>query len=111
MYTPETFSINLIPKLDEKNSWTGELQVVIVTDQDNPLDSESYNSMMHLSQLVACSVAYMEQNPKVIFDIEEFIDTADEDEEEAEETRPLKVTNVTDNIISIDFGTKTKGNA
>lgn len=106
---PEAFTINLIPNLDEQNRWTGELKVVIVTDKDNPMDSESYNSMMHLSQLVACSVAYMEQNPKVIFDIEEFID--DVDSEDYDDEPQLKVTNVKDNIISIDFSTKTKGNA
>jgi hypothetical protein len=103
----EAFSVNLIPKLDDKNSWTGELEVVIMTDKENPLDSDSYNGMMHLSQIVACSVAYMEENPKMIHAIEEFLNDVEEDMED----KKLTVTGVKDNVISIDFATKTKGNA
>ena len=82
MYSERAFSINLIPKVDEKNSWTGELEVIIMTDKDNPLDSDSYNGMMHLSQLVACSVAYMEEHPSLISDIENFIDELEPEEED-----------------------------
>jgi len=105
-YNERAFSINLIPKIDEKNSWTGELEVVIVTDKDNPLDSDSYNGMMHLSQLVACSVAYMEEHPSLISDIENFID-----ELEPEEDSSVSVTHVEDNVVHLNFRTKTKGNA
>ena len=106
-YNERAFSINLIPKIDEKNSWTGELEVVIVTDKDNPLDSDSYNGMMHLSQLVACSVAYMEEHPSLISDIENFIDELEPEDEDSS----ASVTHVEDNVVHLNFRTKTKGNA
>lgn len=107
MYSERAFSINLIPKVDEKNSWTGELEVIIMTDKDNPLDSDSYNGMMHLSQLVACSVAYMEEHPSLISDIENFIDELEPEDEDSN----VSVTHVEDNVVHLNFKTKTKGNA
>ena len=61
MYNESSFSINLVPVTDGKNSWTGELEVVIMTDKENPLDSESCNSLMHLSDSVASDAALARQ--------------------------------------------------
>ena len=104
---PTSFCIQLKPVIDDDCAWTGELEVNIITDKENPLDKGSYMSMMHLSEIVACSVAYMEENPKMIHAIEEFLNDVEEDMED----KKLTVTGVKDNVISIDFATKTKGNA
>jgi len=107
MYNERAFSINLIPKVDEKNSWTGELEVIIMADKDNPLDSDSYNGMMHLSQLVACSVAYMEEHPSLISNLENFIDEYESEDED----NNVSITHVKDNVVHLNFKTNTKGNA
>ncbi len=107
IYNPEAFCINLIPKTNEENNWTGELEVVIMTDKENPLDSESYQGMMHLSQIIACTVAYLEEHPSVIESIEDFMEDYDK---EVKKPKVL-VSGVEGNVISIDFGTKTEGSA
>lgn len=107
MYNESSFSINLVPVTDEKNSWTGELEVVIMTDKENPLDSESYNSLMHLSQMIACTVAYMEENPKLISEIENFMD----EHEPEDNDNSLSVSSVEDNVVHLSFKSRTKGNA
>ena len=106
---PTAFSIQLRPVVDEDYAWTGELEVNIVTDKENPLDKTSYMSMMHLSEIVACSVAYMEENPELIEKIEEFIDRPGYDIPETEQEPEVEYTE--GNIVKLKFGSKTKGNA
>jgi len=95
--------------VDEDCVWTGELEVNIMTDRDNPLDKSSYISMMHLTEIVACSVAYMEQNPDLIEKIEDFIESTEYDEPEI--IQKPEYEHVDGNVIKLKFGSKTKGNA
>ena len=106
---PTSFCIQLKPVVDEDYSWTGELEVNIITDKENPLDKVSYMSMMHLSEVVACSVAYMEENPELIAKIEEFIDAPEHDEIPAKQEPKIQYTD--GNIVKLNFGSRTKGNA
>jgi hypothetical protein len=110
MIDPTSFCIQLKPVVDDEYIWTGELEVNIVTDKYNPLDKDSYIHMMHLTELVACSVAYMEQNPELIEKIEEFIDTP-EYEETFSKGSKLEVESVEGNVVKLSFGSRTKGNA
>lgn len=106
---PTSFCIQLKPVVDEDYSWTGELEVNIITDKHNPLDKTSFMSMMHLSEVVACSVAYMEENPELIEKIEAFIDTPEYDESPARSEPEVQYTE--GNIVKLNFGSRTKGNA
>lgn len=104
-----SFYVQITPVTNEENQWIGELHVNIMTDKHNPLDRESYSSMMHLSEVVACSIAYMEQHPELIEDIENFIDSVDA-EEVATFVKP-EVEYTEGNVVKLSFGTKTKGSA
>jgi hypothetical protein len=64
---------------------------------------------MHLSEVVACSVAYMEENPDLIGKIEEFIDRPDNDEIPTKEEPEIQYTD--GNVVKLNFGSRTKGNA
>tara|TARA_E500000318_G_scaffold111923_1_gene132670 strand:- start:239 stop:571 length:333 start_codon:yes stop_codon:yes gene_type:complete len=106
---PTAFCIQLRPVVDEDFAWTGELEVNIITDKDNPLDKTSFMSMMHLSEVVACSVAYMEENPELIEKIEEFIGTPEYQDDIVDKEPQVQYTE--GNIIKLNFGSNTKGNA
>jgi hypothetical protein len=106
---PTAFCIQLRPVVDEDFAWTGELEVNIITDKDNPLDKTSFMSMMHLSEVVACSVAYMEENPELIEKIEEFISTPEYQDDIVDKEPQVQYTE--GNIIKLNFGSNTKGNA
>jgi|TARA_R100000149_G_C5786518_1_gene80049 heat shock protein HspQ len=106
---PTSFCIQLKPVIDADYAWTGELEVNIITDKNNPLDKPSYLSLMHLSEVVACSVAYMEENPDLIGKIEEFIDRPDNDEIPTKEEPEIQYTD--GNVVKLNFGSRTKGNA
>lgn len=109
MVDDTSFYIQLKPTVDENYEWTGDLEVNIVTDKENPIDKNSFMSMMHLSEIVACSIAYMEEYPDLISSIEDFMDSA---EFEARKTNNEPQVEYTDgNVIKLTFGSKTKGNA
>ena len=106
---PKSFCIQLKPVVDEDFVWTGELEVSIITDEHNPLERESYLHMKHLSDIVACSVAYMEKNPHMIKEIEKFIEEPDEDDLNIDFEPEIEYTE--SNIVKLNFKSRTKGNA
>ena len=99
-----TFSIDLIPELDEYHTWTGMLKINIVAEKRHlsALDASSYDSLMHLTQLVSCTVAYMERDPRLVHTLEEFMN---------EEDKPKIEYSNDSNVVKLSFRTKTKGSA
>ena len=107
---PESFYIELKPGLDEKNSWTGELEVNIIRDKTNPMDKQSMLHLAHLTNLVACCVAYMDEHPSFLEAIEEYmLDTSDSISNI--EDNVAHVENTDTNVVKLNFGSKTKGSA
>jgi len=60
---PASCFIELSPELDDKNAWTGGLVLNILTSKDSPLDDDSRSHLINLCQLVASTVALMEEDP------------------------------------------------
>ena len=94
---PSAFYIELLPDLDENNNWLGGLQVNIITSKENPMQTDSRRDLLHLSQLVASSIAFMEKNVDYADKLEEFIKEPEEE---------IKYEG---NVIHFNF--KTEGNA
>jgi len=112
MFDPTAISIQLKPNLDEENSWTGELEVTILYDKENPMNVSSFLHLQHLAEIVACSIAYMEKNPEVIADIERFISEIEEDEEvEETKSKDYNVEKLEGNVLKLSFNSNTKGSA
>ena len=97
---PNSCFIELNP-ICEKSYWTGELEVNIIASEKSELDKESKESLLHLSQLVAATIALMEQDPNLTLRLENFLN------EEEDEIRKQKKANITKqidgNIISLNF--------
>jgi len=110
MFNPESFYVELKPKLDEENSWTGELEVHLLTDKENPMDKESLLHLMHLTNLVACCVSYMDEHPDFLETMEQYMLDTPEDLSDIED-RIAKVEYTDSNIVKLSFSSKTKGNA
>jgi|TARA_B100000035_G_C20822245_1_gene474771 hypothetical protein len=108
-YDPSSFYIQLKPVQDEENSWTGGLEVSIIRDELNPMDAESIHSLGQLSNLVACCVAYMDENQDFIDEMYRFMQ--EEDEENFVDMSPNVEYKNGSNIIQIHFNSKTKGSA
>ena len=75
---PNSCFIELNPKCD-KSYWTGELEVNIIASEKSDLDKESRESLLHLSQLVASTIALMERDPNLTLKLENFLNEEDDE--------------------------------
>ena len=96
---PNSCFIELNPKCDE-NYWTGEIEVNIIMSEKNKMDSESKESLLHLSQMVAATVALMEQDPQLTVRLENFLDNEDSF---MHKNRKQIETKTEGNVITLNF--------
>jgi len=108
------YTIRIRPFQHENGEWTGEIDVAIVTGEDNDLSDEDYSQILHLTKMVASSIPVMEYNEDLrdaVHDfVEQHVDQVDV-QFEPEEDLSNKVVDRDENIIKIDFSTRTKGSA
>tara|TARA_R100001463_G_scaffold32259_1_gene72446 strand:- start:457 stop:807 length:351 start_codon:yes stop_codon:yes gene_type:complete len=102
--------IELQPFLNKDNGWTGQVEVNILTSQNNPMDLESRKDLLHLCQLVASTVALMEQDVELADRLEDFVNEKEE-HEPACEKKKVDITHEDGNVIHLSFKTNTKGSA
>jgi|TARA_R100000951_G_C2648216_1_gene183345 hypothetical protein len=100
-----SYFIEIQPKMLDSD-WTGELEVNIITSQNNPLPEESRAHMLHLCQLVASTVALMERRPALIDELEDFL--GEEETYYKEQDKKKVTTTVKDNVITLKFNKETK---
>lgn len=106
----QSFYIQLYPILDKDSEWQGNLQVNIITGPDNVMEDEPYSQMIHLCQLVASTIPFMEENPEFISTLEKFM-RSNQLDEQYEEENEIELEYGEDNVVKINFNSRTKGNA
>tara|TARA_R100000426_G_scaffold86353_1_gene67676 strand:+ start:127 stop:477 length:351 start_codon:yes stop_codon:yes gene_type:complete len=111
---PRSYYVQIKPIVDDEEDWTGQLEVNIIGDKQNPLQKDGLKHLQHLTELVACSIAYMEENPDYYTKLEEFLASPDNDEDEYisfKETVDDKIEKVEGNVVKLSFKSRTKGSA
>ena len=98
---PSDFVLRVRPDLDEDGVWTGGVDVAVITSEGNEINDEDYGQLMHFCKMLASCVPIMEFNEDLRDLAHNFV----------EEKGYGNVIERDDNVISIDFGTKTKGSA
>ena len=92
---------------------TGEVDISIISQADNPLNDEGYTQLMHFCKMMCATIPIMEQDESlrnlVHTYVMEVVDREDEDMLEDEEG--LIFTQEEGNVIHLSFGSKTKGSA
>jgi len=111
---PEDFVLRVRPYTDGKGSWNGEIDIAIITQPENNLNDEDYFQMMHFCKMMASTVPIMEVNEQLRELVHEYVinvvDNAADIDVELEDNK-LVVVKEKDNVVHINFGTKTKGSA
>ena len=106
----EDIIISLRPTILEEGQWSGDISVSIMAGRTNPLEDEDYYSFLHFAKMVASSIPIMERSEELREIIHNYVlaevDTVNESEEEKG-----KVIDITDNVVTLSFGSKTKGQA
>ena len=105
---PSDFVLRVRPDLDEEGVWTGGIDVAVITSEGNEINDEDYGQLMHFCKMLASCVPIMEFNEDLRDLAHHFVE---EKLDIIEEKGYGNVIERDDNVISIDFGTKTKGSA
>ena len=104
-------------KETDKYFWSGNLDVSILAGRTNPLEDDDYYSLLHFAKMVAASVPVMEKSEELREIIHNYVvsevDTIDNEvvKNLDEDSDRGKVLDITDNVLTISFGSKTKGTA
>ena len=100
---PNAIYIELAPVL-EKDFWTGEVEMNLITSPDCKLDEESKNSFLHLSQLMCSVLPLMELEPSLTTKLENVLKSVSKNKDNRLEI----IDNGEDNIIRVDFSKKAR---
>ena len=105
------FLIRVRPFSDKDGAWNGEIDLAIISQPANSLDDEDYFQVMHFCKMVASTVPVMEFNEDFRALVHNYVlEIIDKQEEDVVESKPT-VVEKDGNVVKIDFGTATKGNA
>ena len=107
----EDFLIRVRPFKDKDGSWTGDIDLSIITQPQNNLEDEDYNQVMHFCKMMASTVPLMEYNEDLRDMVHQYVMEHVDKEYTIEVEPKSRVVDVDDNVVKIDFGTRTKGNA
>ena len=61
----EDFLIQVVPELDDKNSWTGEVQISIVSSENSCLTQEEIDSLTFFCKMMCVSVPIYEEHDNI----------------------------------------------
>jgi len=109
------FLIRIRPQSDETNEWTGEIDVAIITNDDKNMSDDDYYQILHLTKMVACTIPLMETHEDIRDTVHNFVMDYEEDNM-IEQDIPVdsdrgKVLEIDDNVVTLSFGSRTKGSA
>ena len=107
----EDFLIRIRPFKDKDGSWNGDIDLSIITQPQNDLEDEDYFQIMHFCKMMASTVPIMEHNEDLREMVHDYvIEHVDKQYTIELESRP-RIIDRDDNVVTIDFGSKTKGSA
>ena len=110
----EDFVIRVRPFADDDGTWNGEVDISIMSSEDNPMNDEDYGDVLHFVKMMCATVPLMETEESFRIKVNEYI-TNFIDGELAIDVELEEESDVTktydDNVVHISFNTKTKGSA
>lgn len=107
----EDFLIRIRPYRDKDGSWNGEIDLSIITQPSNDLDDEDYFQVMHFCKMMASTVPIMEYNEDLRDMVHNYVLEHVDKEYTIELEKESRVVDREDNVVTIDFSTRTKGSA
>ena len=99
----EDFVIRVRPSLDEEKNWTGEIDVVIVTNPRNPLGDDDYYQILHICKMISSVIPIMETDEKMRMKVNNYVVNNLDKEEKEDIVKEYK-----DNVIKINFKPQTR---
>tara|TARA_R100001510_G_C7522266_1_gene117263 strand:+ start:235 stop:585 length:351 start_codon:yes stop_codon:yes gene_type:complete len=111
-FEDEDFIIRVRPSVKDDGEWTGEIDISIISQGDNPLNDEGYGQVMHFCKMMCSTVPIMEQDETIRNLVHTYVmEVVDNDEEDVVEDDDIIITKEDGNVVHLSFGSKTKGSA
>lgn len=107
----EDFNINIRPTILKNGKWAGDIQLTIMVSGNNPLDDDDYGSIMHFAKMICASVPIMEFSSELRELAHDYVMDEEDNVVDFKPDDRGKVLDRKDNVVTISFGTKTKGSA
>jgi len=108
----EDFIIRVRPSLEENGEWTGEIDISIISQADNPINDEGYGQVMHFCKMMCSTVPIMEQDETIRNLVHSYVmEVVDNEDEDVIEDDDIIITREDGNVVHLNFGSKTKGSA
>jgi hypothetical protein len=108
----EDYVIRVRPSIENKSEWTGEIDISIMTGENNPLDDNSYYQVMHFVKMLCATVPLMEQDESIRDKLHSFVMDEFDNEIEEEYDEPDVIVEQSDgNVVKLNFTSRTKGSA
>ena len=107
------FVIRIRPT-EVNGEWTGEVDISIISQADNPLNDEGYTQLMHFCKMMCATIPLMEQDDALRNLVHEYVmEVVDNDDEDVveEDDDAVIITKEDGNIVHLSFGSRTKGSA
>tara|TARA_R100000149_G_C5830322_1_gene106150 strand:+ start:311 stop:661 length:351 start_codon:yes stop_codon:yes gene_type:complete len=111
-FEDEDFIIRVRPSVKDDGEWTGEIDISIISQGDNPLNDEGYGQVMHFCKMLCSTVPIMEQDETIRNLVHTYVmEVVDKDEEDVVEDDDIIITKEDGNVVHLSFGSRTKGSA
>jgi len=92
--------------------WTGEIDISIISQANNPLDDEGYTQLMHFCKMMCATIPLMEANQELRELVHNYVmEVVDNDMEDVVEDDDVIITKEDGNVVHLSFGSRTKGSA
>tara|TARA_R100001460_G_scaffold43445_1_gene79760 strand:- start:898 stop:1239 length:342 start_codon:yes stop_codon:yes gene_type:complete len=105
---PEDFTIRVRPLIDKDKNWTGEIDVVIITQPHNALSDDDYYQVMHICKMISSVIPLMEKDIKLRDTVNDYVVNKLDKDYTHDITKDSKIEKIEDNIIRINFRPETK---
>ena len=109
----ETDFVIRVRPTEVNGEWTGEVDISIISQADNPLNDEGYTQLMHFCKMMCATIPLMEQDDALRNLVHTYVmEVVDEDTEPmVQENDTLVVTGEDGNVVHLNFNSKTGGSA
>ena len=109
----EDFVIRVRPTVND-GEWTGEVDISIIANADNPLNDEGYGQLMHFCKMICSTVPIMESDESIRNLVHTYVMEVVDNEVgfDVELEEELGVEKEYDgNVVHLTFNSKTGGSA
>jgi len=110
----EDFLIRVRPFADDDGTWNGEIDISILSFPDNPMNDDDYEQVLHFIKMMCATVPLMEQDESIRNLVHDYVTSTLDKELDIEvqlETDMVVEKTYEDNVVHLNFNTKTKGSA